>query len=793
MSVTTGSVTQALKRPDPGSEEISNVVAYIGNVVDIYPLTSQLLVSTDGGKSNSRAIWVSSIFSSLTGLSVKTFPQIGQKVLVLRNTSLNNGLDWCIGTWSDSDSTAEWMITDNYIGLDENAAFSGTDQSNRDNISGTIFNSGHYPKDIVDGEGSIGIAHGASIDFLQNLVRLKASDLAKIEAYVLDDFIRIISQNYEHLSAFGDFKILNNKGSLDVIWRGTSNEHETFDKAQEGESKGIEVKRNGITLEDPTKEDALYADGRWRFQQYVGKLGNFIHMFITEPQKMVDKADSKLTSARSKIYNGVDGSFLVQSVSDIAFEKVIRIPIPVLTCPPEELDMAKMQMDAFQQWNPEDENALYETSYKFLDYGRWLANYYSLAAFHGLKDSGVTVGSEASHSAPTFNVADDKLKQPFSPIQGVFPDYITKYATMRIFKDGSILILNGYGCAVHMAGKDMSLSSPRDINISAAGAVNITGNDINLTARNCVDIVAALRGITMKAQTWFEAACEKGSILLESCMPKEKEDASDSKDQFSSDKIDNAYSQKGLNGGIILKSRFTNIVLSANLGGIVNICRYWFNNAMTVVFKPINFLIDKLLHIKGAVMTIGSAKVHAKSVYTDFLSNKTAGTVTITQQDGLTQKHKESKIDDDELKIKKLGDSIDNSLKSAKTLLDNELNIDQKDIPSFEFRDSLLDSLTPSYDKTYQTVTSQLIGNCYNNKANFFKAESWDSIFSKAPFTGRPFYPVTDNIKAYNPSASSVAPCKQTKFSNKSMTTASVEYFHEPDKYTDDPFYTNES
>ena len=308
-SLSSSNVNKAIVYPDKGSQEKSNIVGYIATVVDILPLLQQIVVSIDGGSANNQVFWVSSLFSSLTGLSIKSYPQIGQKVIVIRNTFSNTGIDWCIGAYSGADAAADWMVTDNYIGLDDEAAFCGTGDSIRGYTKDKILLAGNYPKDIVDGEGSLGLAHGPAVDFLQNLVRLKATDLAKIEAYVLDDFIRILSQNYEHLSAFGDFKILNNQGSLDVIWRGTSNEHETFGKEQENESKGIEVKQNSINLDDPSKEEALLEDGKWRFQQYVGKLGNFIHTFITEPQKMLDAKNENPISARSKVYNGFDGTY----------------------------------------------------------------------------------------------------------------------------------------------------------------------------------------------------------------------------------------------------------------------------------------------------------------------------------------------------------------------------------------------------------------------------------------------------------------------------------------------------
>lgn len=771
--------------PTKGSQNTPNLSAYLGTVVNIHPLSYEVVVSVDGGKSTMVALWVSALLSSLTGLTVKAFPQIGQQVLVLKNHNLNTGESWCMGYFAQSDATAEWMVTDNFLGVDEDISFPGTTTANRGNVSGTTKNTGHYPKDLVDGEGSIGIAHGAAIDFLQNLVRLRASDLAKIEAYTIDDFIRILSQNFEHLSAFGDFKILNNNGALDVIWRGTCNEHETFNKDQENEDKDITVKNNSIKL-DPIQETTLQQDAKWRFQQYIGKLGSFIHTFITEPQKMVGK-DMVPTSARSKIYNGIDGTFLVQSVSDIAFEKVICIPVPMLNKVPEELDMASMKLDAFEQWqyNPE---ALYETSYQFIDYGRWLGNYFSLAAFHGLKDA--TVESEDEHDDVTLGVGDEKLKSAFSSLEDSQDLLLTKYATIRIFKDGSIILVNGEGCAVHMAGPDLTFSSPRDINIKAAGSVNITGNNVNLLARKRIDIVSALRGISIKAQNWLEMACEKGSILLQSFMPKSYESPpqiDEIQDTHSDDKFIANYN-KGLNGGIVLRTKTSNIVLDSGHNNIFINCMHYINSAFSAVFNATQFLIKDVAHFTKWTTTIGSSFVNLKMLFTNFISNKSAGKVVTTGQDGLTLKHDEDKIDPDALNGKYLKESI-KAEGSTSDLLDSIFKQGEEykdsDFPNFDFGIARDTQQSPDYSKQYQTISEQVIASSTDNEI-YYTEESWDGILNQAPMTGRPLYPPPSYVKIGYRAQNKInekSVLAKNKPNPTSMTQAPNDFFAKQDMY----------
>ena len=788
------SINSTNKPPQAGSQDTPNVTAFIGTVTNIQPLTFQVDVSIDGGKSSITAIWVSALLSSLTGLTVKSFPQIGQQVLVLKSTNLDTGATWCMGYFAQADNTAEWMVSDNFLGIDENSSFPGTTDAMRERLGGEAKNTGHFPKDIVDGEASIATAHGTALDLLQNFARLRASDLAKIEAYTIDDFVRILSQNFEHLSAFGDYKILNNNGALDVIWRGTYAEHETFDKEQKFDDKNIPVKNGNSIILDEITEDNLKADARWRFHQYIGKLGNFIHTFITEPQKMIHK-DGNIKSARAKIYTGLDGTYIVQSMSDIVFEKVIRIPIPVTNFKLlEELKMAELKLDAFQQWKY-DKDSLYETSYQFIDYGRWLANYFSLAVFHGLPGD-ATVPSEAEVEKPKVDIKDKELTPYFSSLNPTWEQILKRYATIRIFKDGSILLVNGEGCAVHMAGMDMTFSSPRDINIKAAGSVNITGNDVNIIARKAIDIASALRGISIRAKTWFEMACEQGSILLQSFMPETKKNAESIdgvEDTTSNDKLAANYTaaeaeEVNINSGIILRTAYTNIVLDAGSKSILSNCRYYINSAVFACFSAIEFFINKIAYFTRRKITFGSPDVNVNTLYANSISNQTAIPVADTKQEGLTRKHEDDKVEYSDLNGENFLGNIDNT--SANSIMDSVLGDEPRtfvanDFPSFEFRDAYNDDeLTPKYEKHYQTVSDQLIDTYPKTKQTHVE-DVWNSVLS-LPHTGRPPYPPEDELKlGYKAVDKTFEPSGKQKHTPnpKSMINISKEYFTKPEAY----------
>ena len=67
-----------------------------------------------------------------------------------------------------------------------------------------------------------------------------------------------------------------------------------------------------------------------------------------------------------------------------------------------------------------------------------------------------------------------------------YPDKVKEtYATIKIAKDGSILLLDSYENTITMSMTGIDVSSHNNLRLEAAGSVNIVaGRDINLLAKN---------------------------------------------------------------------------------------------------------------------------------------------------------------------------------------------------------------------------------------------------------------------------------------------------------------------
>lgn len=462
-----------------------------------------LVESVDEAFKEEPAYWVAgSIFSGLLGLRAHTQPEVGSEVLVMR--SENKGENYILGTLPHATGDAGTVNDQDIDTLADTPAAQAVNPSSgfsqRSDITSRM--------DRVGGEFDLMNAQSVGVSFLQNLVRVRASELAMVECHLMDDLVRIVSDNFQHVSAFGDFTVKNDGGRPTVIWKGSSKLYET--EGRDGPDE---------ELEDP--ENWLESKAKARFQSYVGHLGNMLHMFVTEPQDTLNKT----IAGRFRAHVNEDGSFLMQSFGDIAFEKTFAVQVPIqkfLEENPEGDNLAELEYTphpALQDWVPsEPEGEFFYEAYKLRDYTRWLNNWYSLAQFHrSPKDYRVPTEAEAKAALTKDFNKDLERKNAGSAYEAAHNFYLDVYSTIRIFKDGSILLYDGYGSSVHLGGGDVTMSASRHLRLESAGDMIITGGrDITVKAGRNFDLAALKGGITMRARRWFRALAERAEMLLES-------------------------------------------------------------------------------------------------------------------------------------------------------------------------------------------------------------------------------------------------------------------------------------
>lgn len=468
-------------------------------VVDVNTATGVYQIQFEDKKTTEIAVWVGSFMSSMLGINCNMVLPKGTRVVVLRGNEINyiigtRGVDQSFGfeynTIGNSESLADYDYGKKKQNLEEE--FDGGEKS--------LLN-------LLEGELDLSNKHGVGIQLLRNLSKLSAGELAKIECFILDDMVRILDNKFLHSSAFGDYTIYNDGGKLNVEWHGASQEHESLGLEKDTDLRAEFQNKNVINLQDSV-EDKYLSTGRWRFSQYIGHLGDIIHTFVTDPIEELGKiADTgNFSSGRWNFHVNKDGSCLMQSVADIVFEKVVRIPIPKRTHRYEDTEGNVLGDDDFDDedaektWVPSDKNNIFENIYKLKDYAKWFSNYYSLAKFHRQKKD-FTVPREDQTPLPAKDCFDnDKNNQDNTYSEEIHENYINTYSTIRIFRDGSIVLYDAYGSAVTLAGGNVQISATKHLQLEAAGDITMVAGN-NILAKSYKDIE-------------FTASGEKGSIRM---------------------------------------------------------------------------------------------------------------------------------------------------------------------------------------------------------------------------------------------------------------------------------------
>lgn len=368
------------------------------------------------------------------------------------------------------------------------------------------------PNDMVSGEFEIANLMGMAFVAAQGMMALKAGDRAKLEVFLTDGLVRLVSENYRHHSALGDLEIYND-GRLNCVFNGTSYAHEAMGAKKASDEPSVKLKGNQV---DMSSEKAAIETGRWRFSSYVGWLGDFIHAFVTDPHEAAAEIGAEgWRSGRSSLWQGNDGSLLVQTCGgEIAFEKVIRILVPRQKVRPND-STGDAEFDALEErwnamWKTRPEKTC-DAAFQLREYARWFSQTHALARFRqASKDWEVPKESDVPAPSP-FNMEGDREAVQADTVM------VESYATIRIMRDGSIVVRSASGNAIAMAGLDMWVSATRNLHLEAGGDIRVVaGRNFLVKARRSVELIAVKGGITFFAKTWWKALCTQGSVWLRS-------------------------------------------------------------------------------------------------------------------------------------------------------------------------------------------------------------------------------------------------------------------------------------
>ena len=480
---------------------------------------------TERGELVRNCIWAGGVFSTLAGINTSYIPPTGSRVWLLYD-----GTGYVMGMVPN-------QLPDNHAGGSKTVsgvpeAMALSDQwktQDKSEEAVGFLGQGLTPgADELEGEFDLVNALGVGVSMLTTIAKLQAGDRAKVEACLLNDMVRIVSETFKHYSSFGDFEIYND-GRLNVVFNGTSYEHEAFGQMT---AQSPKVPSTGTNMVDFSSIDAMAETGRWRFSEYIGWLGDFFHQIISDPVNALGTyAQSVARAGKARTQVMSDGTVLMQSCNEIVLERTNRVLVPMqLRRWDDPEGDTKKAMDSLisqhsqflRDWqhadNPVD---MSKACYQLREYARWLNQYHSFARFLQLQKDW-KIPSEAETPAPDPS-CQEKDRQQVN--HGAVS--IQTYSTFRIMRDGSQLHFDGWGNVWLSSLFGIQMGSPRHFELNVGGDIIMNaGQNIRLKARKNIDIVSVIGGIKIKARAFWQALCELGTFWIKSDAPLTPADSS---------------------------------------------------------------------------------------------------------------------------------------------------------------------------------------------------------------------------------------------------------------------------
>ena len=176
---------------------------------------------------------------------------------------------------------------------------------------------------------------------------LKASELAQVQAFLLDDLVRIISHNFEHHTCMGSTKTFQDGDKMSTEFGLTHDPKEASGRPNVSETSDVPpvTTLTGQSSVDDTQDFFELKNEKQapidRLRGFIGHLGDFLHLVFSKPSEGQLRAQDGVSTGvfdrgLASVKMGMDGSMALRSLGGMAFEKTNWIRVPHRIKPVEE-------------------------------------------------------------------------------------------------------------------------------------------------------------------------------------------------------------------------------------------------------------------------------------------------------------------------------------------------------------------------------------------------------------------------------------------------------------------------
>jgi hypothetical protein len=498
-----------------------------GQVVASDPTREAYTVTCPGHGTYSECRWAAPPMLGLLGFKLRGRLPVGTNVVLSPGRP-----NWIIGTVpSGVDQTADGANLGNRkatMVLEDDENFTDILESELGPGAAARYGMHSLPGDMLEGEFDYTNYLGVILRFLAGMTGLDAGGMARVEVCLANDMVRIISRQFEHHSTLGE-TVAWDDGRPNQVRRLTSYEHESF-----GRMPGMPLAEMGegnqVAKDMASFRKRVLETGRWRWEEYTGFLGDFLHLFLSDPEQAIGEiGGDAFKSGKIGVSVGMDGSFSMRTVGDVSFEKVLRVVVPrhdKRHDDPEGTqheDYDGLEKQYLKIWKfPKDPKKYPETIYQLREYARWLSCFKSYARFHQLEAKGedYKVPKESEVVAPRYTCREEDKEQANGEV-----DYYEVYACVRILRTGAVVHMDSRSNAIVLpghGGDEVQITATKNMLFQATGDMRfIAGQGLAMKARRSIELSAIKGGITMRAKAWYKILVEKGSFWLKTDTPSE--------------------------------------------------------------------------------------------------------------------------------------------------------------------------------------------------------------------------------------------------------------------------------
>ena len=416
--------------------------------------------------------------------------------------------------------------------------------------------------------GNYILANEQQITFaiLNLMTLLKATDRAKLEMFILDDFVRLTSGQFQHSSAAWTQHVLSDYGYNTEEVAGSHHQCEmwgltAYNQPFVEDDKAYDPKLNKNTGLKLVKEDLLQ---RNRYQTYLGHLGGLFNLFISNPDPNIPittYSEKQIDQGLFQTHIDGSGRLLIRSAAGICLQRTDKISVPKKLKEPWDPTGQKIEdKDPFEEKKAFEWSKTYPYAQhlQMRDVHAWYVKT-SYQRFIELNEDWFLPDENALK--PLVEDYDKIREKKYGNEKFIAQE--DKKSSLSMEMDGSIIIRDAWGSEIVMKGGNITISCPGNLELRPGKSiVALGGHDVIIKGRKSVDVTATENDVRIKAEKNLHIHSSDGGILLESDSPERGQNYKD------------MTGEQIVSSGIVLKAKKARVFAWADtvhLGFVTNL------------------------------------------------------------------------------------------------------------------------------------------------------------------------------------------------------------------------------